>query len=134
MEFRRVLFRSIDVTEGEGGDGFRQPHVEDRLGIGVEIIAAEDAGEGAVVVDELDFLRELLVLVNGGHVEIDGGEGIEVDRRTAFIGAPGADAAESQRIRHLRSEEHTSELQSLMRISYAVFCLKTKNKKNKPIK
>src|SRR3546814_5832835 len=31
-----------------------------------------------------------------------------------------------------RSEEHTSELQSLMRISYAVFCLKTKtNKTNK---
>src|SRR3546814_5605834 len=29
--------------------------------------------------------------------------------------------------RGLRSEEHTSELQSLMRISYAVFCLKTKN-------
>src|SRR3546814_6880653 len=28
-----------------------------------------------------------------------------------------------------RSEEHTSELQSLMRISYAVFCLKKKNKK-----
>src|SRR3546814_7420055 len=30
----------------------------------------------------------------------------------------------------LRSEEHTSELQSLMRISYAVFCLKTKNTKS----
>src|SRR3546814_5482677 len=29
-----------------------------------------------------------------------------------------------------RSEEHTSELQSLMRISYAVFCLKKKNKSN----
>src|SRR3546814_8620278 len=29
-----------------------------------------------------------------------------------------------------RSEEHTSELQSLMRISYAVFCLKTKNTTN----
>src|SRR3546814_5408386 len=29
-----------------------------------------------------------------------------------------------------RSEEHTSELQSLMRISYAVFCLKKKNKKS----
>src|SRR3546814_7129772 len=28
-----------------------------------------------------------------------------------------------------RSEEHTSELQSLMRISYAVFCLKKQNKK-----
>src|SRR3546814_3843696 len=30
-----------------------------------------------------------------------------------------------------RSEEHTSELQSLMRISYAVFCLKKKKKKDK---
>src|SRR3546814_6970349 len=30
-----------------------------------------------------------------------------------------------------RSEEHTSELQSLMRISYAVFCLKQKNKNHK---
>src|SRR3546814_7953670 len=30
-----------------------------------------------------------------------------------------------------RSEEHTSELQSLMRISYAVFCLKKKKKKTK---
>src|SRR3546814_18086106 len=31
--------------------------------------------------------------------------------------------------RYRRSEEHTSELQSLMRISYAVFCLKKKKKK-----
>src|SRR3546814_4690187 len=31
---------------------------------------------------------------------------------------------------HTRSEEHTSELQSLMRISYAVFCLKKKKKQN----
>src|SRR3546814_1226732 len=30
---------------------------------------------------------------------------------------------------NVRSEEHTSELQSLMRISYAVFCLKKKKKK-----
>src|SRR3546814_6699845 len=32
-------------------------------------------------------------------------------------------------VAHVRSEEHTSELQSLMRISYAVFCLKQQNKK-----
>src|SRR3546814_6776796 len=37
------------------------------------------------------------------------------------------------RVRTMRSEEHTSELQSLMRISYAVFCLK-KKKKTKDIK
>src|SRR3546814_6902472 len=35
-----------------------------------------------------------------------------------------------QRQRVGRSEEHTSELQSLMRISYAVFCLKKKKKHN----
>src|SRR3546814_6535768 len=33
----------------------------------------------------------------------------------------------------LRSEEHTSELQSLMRSSYAVFCLKTKKTRNIPV-
>src|SRR3546814_6852394 len=32
-----------------------------------------------------------------------------------------------------RSEEHTSELRSLMRISYAVFCLKKKRTQNRPI-
>src|SRR3546814_4400508 len=32
------------------------------------------------------------------------------------------------RVRDVRSEEHTSELQSLMRISYAVFCLKKKKR------
>src|SRR3546814_6159597 len=34
-------------------------------------------------------------------------------------------------VHHQRSEEHTSELQSLMRISYAVFCLKKKKRSNK---
>src|SRR3546814_6063739 len=37
---------------------------------------------------------------------------------------------QAPRARCLRSEEHTSELQSLMRISYAVFCLKKKKTKN----
>src|SRR3546814_2844814 len=35
-----------------------------------------------------------------------------------------------RRRQDVRSEEHTSELQSLMRISYAVFCLKKKNNRN----
>src|SRR3546814_61175 len=34
---------------------------------------------------------------------------------------------EAAEVEYVRSEEHTSELQSLMRISYAVFCLETKN-------
>src|SRR3546814_3697835 len=40
-------------------------------------------------------------------------------------------ACAAARPRAARSEEHTSELQSLMRISYAVFCLKKKKKKKK---
>src|SRR3546814_4958794 len=36
----------------------------------------------------------------------------------------------SMRYQPIRSEEHTSELQSLMRISYAVFCLKKKKQHN----
>src|SRR3546814_4731262 len=42
--------------------------------------------------------------------------------------APNGSYSLSERFVKPRSEEHTSELQSLMRISYAVFCLKKKNK------
>src|SRR3546814_1270628 len=59
----------------------------------------------------------------------------------ALVVMPIADQQERKEARHLpekgdldeemtRSEEHTSELQSLMRISYAVFCLKTKKTKH----
>src|SRR3546814_7934557 len=46
-------------------------------------------------------------------------------RRIAYRVADGQ--ADARHVLALRSEEHTSELQSLMRISYAVFCLKKKN-------
>src|SRR3546814_4369094 len=62
-----------------------------------------------------------------------------IDRRLIERNLLGAEEAEwldayHARVRaaigpQLRSEEHTSELQSLMRISYAVFCLKKKIKK-----
>src|SRR3546814_10069195 len=45
------------------------------------------------------------------------GKALETAKLAAAVAAPG-----------IRSEEHTSELQSLMRISYAVFCLKKKKK------
>src|SRR3546814_10863752 len=54
-----------------------------------------------------------------GLVEMGGGF---VQQQDVGIGEQGARAGE-------RSEEHTSELQSLMRISYAVFCLKKKKDK-----
>src|SRR3546814_7167711 len=48
----------------------------------------------------------------------------QYERHNANRGQPGQHATHSG-----RSEEHTSELQSLMRISYAVFCLKKKKTK-----
>src|SRR3546814_3342741 len=45
---------------------------------------------------------------------------------TPRIRTNAATARSAERRREARSEEHTSELQSLMRISYAVFCLKKK--------
>src|SRR3546814_990559 len=57
-------------------------------------------------------------------------QGIHLDPRDAQ--EPGEFALRRQ-LHRMRSEEHTSELQSLMRISYAVFCLKTKNNKATPV-
>src|SRR3546814_6945671 len=58
-----------------------------------------------------------------------GGAGVARDPRASV----GVAALQRDRLRRVRSEEHTSELQSLMRNSYAVFCLK-KKKNNISIK
>src|SRR3546814_8295153 len=56
-----------------------------------------------------------------------GGAGRHLGARRRDVRAPDGTAAVPRRVRTgSRSEEHTSELQSLMRISYAVFCLKKK--------
>src|SRR3546814_4780343 len=62
------------------------------------------------------------------------GRGIDLRRPGHAHGSGGAGRggrADPGRLGPQRSEEHTSELQSLMRISYAVFCLKKKNTSSK---
>src|SRR3546814_8516611 len=78
--------------------------VVEEIAIGDEL-AAEDAFDGRGHRD--DIARRI-----DGH-----------EMRRALFGDRGRGGA------RLRSEEHTSELQSLMRLSYAVFCLKKKTKK-----
>src|SRR3546814_10668018 len=62
---------------------------------------------------------------------------VALDALVDAHGGPAWDEAAFDRLREgvrgelVRSEEHTSELQSLMRISYAVFCLKKKIQRNK---
>src|SRR3546814_6670265 len=80
------------------------------------------------------LFRSLLRRHRAHHRHIDGlavlraGAGdVDLAVRDVLL-RPGALAAALGKLgRDIRSEEHTSELQSLMRISYAVFCLKKKN-------
>src|SRR3546814_7282717 len=59
---------------------------------------------------------------------LDSGDFGEVANVLCAMADPPAADLDAMRERLARSEEHTSELQSLMRISYAVFCLKKKKK------
>src|SRR3546814_7434091 len=58
-------------------------------------------------------------------------EGQPPQRRVVLVQHPLLDDGGVGELTGERSEEHTSELQSLMRISYAVFCLKKKKNKYK---
>src|SRR3546814_1052626 len=71
-----------------------------------------------------EFARLAAELVAFRRADGDGDR--RVGRRLQVYGAD----AGGHILGHARSEEHTSELQSLMRISYAVFCLKKKKKNN----
>src|SRR3546814_6744974 len=66
------------------------------------------------------------------HNDETGSQELQVRHLANWTGATKCDREdrEEQERSHHRSEEHTSELQSLMRISYAVFCLKKTNTNN----
>src|SRR3546814_5546559 len=63
----------------------------------------------------------LNAMVSSGRITVGAAAGIRGDIERAYAAVKDPNA-------YKRSEEHTSELQSLMRISYAVFCLKKKQK------
>src|SRR3546814_7704274 len=88
---------------------------------------AADVEQVGAVVEQLQAVTHGAV---GAGVRSPVAEGVGGDVDDAHHpGAPEAGEAAQD-----RSEEHTSELQSLMRISYAVFCLKKKNNTNSDIK
>src|SRR3546814_1541781 len=106
----RISDWSSDVCSS---DLVLQRLVGDRLGLGEQVLVLVgqrlirlDADDGRAVVGAR---RQVGGVPVGDLVDLVGGEGVGV------------------RERRRRSEEHTSELQSLMRISYAVFCLKKKH-------
>src|SRR3546814_5612057 len=71
------------------------------------------------------LFRSLLnAMVSSGRITVGAAAGIRGDIDRAYAAVKDPNAYKSSEFQ--RSEEHTSELQSLMRISYAVFCLKKK--------
>src|SRR3546814_4985826 len=83
------------------------------------------------------FRSDLLPDADLGHVAQTNGYSIAGGHhhRGDFIGCADAPVGAHDKqfavaLQLTRSEEHTSELQSLMRISYAVFCLKKKHNRN----
>src|SRR3546814_9995622 len=90
----------------------------------LEHLIREEAAEGATiifsthVIAHAERLCERVAIIAGGRIRFEGSV---------------AEARERLRPQ-VRSEEHTSELQSLMRISYAVFCLKKKKQVTCPIR
>src|SRR3546814_6285680 len=134
----RISDWSSDVCSSELG--------QSPVGDAVEAVLLGRQGGGAAAGP---FLREaqLAGLARGqgdGHLRLLERQRAPGDRKlaAAHFGAqilflevrllhqPVGDAPQQLRLRPARSEEHTSELQSLMRISYAVFCLKKKKKKH----
>src|SRR3546814_4790563 len=77
------------------------------------------------------LLQQRQLLAQGREREAAVADAV-LQRRIEFGRRPATLGIEEHRVvaEPARSEEHTSELQSLMRISYAVFCLKKKKKQN----
>src|SRR3546814_2118818 len=94
-----------------GGDALQQPHQFLRIGRRVVDALQHDVFEG-------DAARVAEPRIFGAGTQQLGNRVFAVQRHDLV--------ADVVAYRMQRSEEHTSELQSLMRISYAVFCLKKK--------
>src|SRR3546814_5588065 len=78
-----------------------------------EVANAHASGNAQPIADKMDVLAGFLIVIAL----------VDERRRQAVRRVPHGNHSPAH---NLRSEEHTSELQSLMRISYAVFCLKKK--------
>src|SRR3546814_8478842 len=97
---------------------------------------ASDRGAVALARDLIDLvdiddalLRFFDVAVCG--LQKFGDDAFDIFADIAGLGQRGGVDHDEWHVESARSEEHTSELQSLMRISYAVFCLKKKKNKNR---
>src|SRR3546814_8133551 len=121
----RISYWSSDVCSSGLAVRHRNQHVAHAIHLGIDARLLEGAQQ-----TQASDLRHLegrdLAALEPDRPAVDrvvADDGVE---QRGLAGAVGADQPGDL----ARSEEHTSELQSLMRISYAVFCLKKKKKKH----
>src|SRR3546814_2004180 len=112
MDFRRVLFRCALLLPGRG---WWDPLV----GAGAGLLAVGGLLGATWSTYDIDAFGEPSL---SGELQRAPGLLRAVERNLEGINQV------RDRVDAIRSEEHTSELQSLMRISYAVFCLKKKTR------
>src|SRR3546814_10294126 len=128
------IFRKLALLDQRVHPRETAPAAEDA----VLILLALDSGANQILDDEAGLADHSFQF--GIGIRVAFGSDIKrrhdaIARESVYDGkchslSPGGDGPTIQAARRrqsLRSEEHTSELQSLMRISYAVFCLKKKN-------
>src|SRR3546814_9381883 len=122
---------TVNLTLDSKGARIFRDVTRNNIGKRMAIVLVEN-GKGQVVTAPV-----IRSEIPGGHVQISGSMSAQEAADTALLLRAGALAAPMKIIEertigpslgadNIRSEEHTSELQSLMRISYAVFCLKKK--------
>src|SRR3546814_10859036 len=119
----------IGIVDGRLKESFNRPAIVigiDEFGVGKgsgRSIAGVDLGRAI-----MDAVLDKKLVGGGGHVMACGltidPEKVQVFRE--YLNSKIGEQSSKARQENARSEEQTSELQSLMRISYAVFCLKKK--------
>src|SRR3546814_3308457 len=116
-----VLVETGDLIPADGGviSGVASVNEAAITGESAPVIREAGGDRSAVTAGTRVISDEIRV-----RVTVNPGHGF-LDRMIALV--EGAERQKTPNEIALRSEEHTSELQSLMRISYAVFCLKKKN-------
>src|SRR3546814_6976335 len=97
------------------------------------VLRALEIGDGdEVITTPMTAFATTLAIMRAGAIPVLA----DIEPDSGLLAIESARRCVSPRTRAIvlvpRSEEHTSELQSLMRISYAVFCLKKKNQHNTP--
>src|SRR3546814_1545689 len=123
-----VAMTSINSKIGGGGGGTKYSEIEPAEPI-------KDPRHNIDLCELLDAVKKLMALkgaIDTGKTLLGGIDGVRQTQAEyqQMVQAKNRAQAAVQNLANSdgRSEEHTSELQSLMRISYAVFCLKKKNK------